>query len=157
MKLYIKQHVFTWGDRFSIYDEAGNEKYFVEGEVFTLGKKLHLMDLVGNELAFIYQKLFSFLPRYYINRNGHDLAEVVKHFTFFSQEYSVEGLGWSVTGDFFAHDYQIAGGGSLIASVYKEWFTWGDAYAIEINPGIDEIAVLAVVLIIDAVISDSNN
>ena len=25
MKYYIKQHVFTFGDRFSIYDENGNE------------------------------------------------------------------------------------------------------------------------------------
>lgn len=29
MNLYIKQHIFTWGDQFSIYDEAGNEKYRV--------------------------------------------------------------------------------------------------------------------------------
>ena len=53
MNLYIKQHIFTWGDRFSVYDEAGNEKYQVEGEIFTWGKKLHLCDMQGRELAFI--------------------------------------------------------------------------------------------------------
>ena len=42
MNLYIKQHIFTWGDKFSVYDEAGNVKYNVEGEIFTWGKKLHL-------------------------------------------------------------------------------------------------------------------
>ena len=53
MKLYIKQRIFTWGDKFSIYDEAGNEKYYVEGEILTFGKKLHLYDLQGRELAYI--------------------------------------------------------------------------------------------------------
>ena len=42
MKLYIKQRIFTWGDKFSIYDENGNEKYYVEGEILTFGKKLDL-------------------------------------------------------------------------------------------------------------------
>ena len=42
MKLYIKQKVFSRGDKFRIYDENENDKYYVEGEVLTLGKKLHL-------------------------------------------------------------------------------------------------------------------
>lgn len=93
MKLYIKQKVFSWGAKFRIYDEYENDKYAVEGEVFTLGKKLHLYAMDGNELAYIHQKVLSFLPKYYINRNGQDIAEVIKEFTFFRQEYSVDGLG----------------------------------------------------------------
>ena len=31
MKLCIKQRVFSWGDKFDIYDEQGNVKYFVKG------------------------------------------------------------------------------------------------------------------------------
>lgn len=37
MNLYMKQRIFSWGDKFSIYDAAGNECYYVEGEVFTFG------------------------------------------------------------------------------------------------------------------------
>ncbi len=157
MKLYIKQHIFSWGDRFSIYDESGAEVYHVKGEIFSLGKKLHLYDRSGNEIAYISQKLFSFLPRYYIHINGREIAEVVKNISFFRPEYTVKGLAWNVRGDFFAHEYEVTGGGIQVASVHKEWFTWGDAYAIDITPGIDEIAALAVVLVIDAVISDSRN
>ena len=93
MNLYMKQRVFSWGDKFSIYDAQGNERYHVEGEIFTLGKKLHLYDLLGNELTFIQQKVMAFLPKYYIFRNGAQIAEVVKEFTFFKQEYTVNGLG----------------------------------------------------------------
>ena len=54
MKLYIKQKVFSWGDKFRIYDEYENDKYYVEGEVFTFGKKLHLYSKLGNEIAYIH-------------------------------------------------------------------------------------------------------
>lgn len=152
MKLYIKQHVFTFGDKFSIYDEAGNEKYYVEGEIFTWGKKLHLYDLQGNELAFIEQEVLTFLPKYHISQNGTEIAEVVKEFTFFKREYSVNGLGWQVHGDFWDHEYEITDNGNVIAAVSKEWMTWGDSYEISFGFGADEVTALAVVLVIDACI-----
>ncbi len=152
MNLYIKQHIFTWGDKFSICDGAGNERYYVEGEIFSWGKKLHLYDLQGNELAFIEQELMTFLPKYHISRNGVEVAEVVKEFTFFKHEYSVNGLGWQVHGDFWDHEYEITNGGHAIASVSKEWMTWGDAYEIRFGEGVDEITALSVVLVIDACI-----
>ena len=30
MKLYIKQKVFSWGDKFTVKDETGRDKYFVQ-------------------------------------------------------------------------------------------------------------------------------
>ena len=152
MSLYIKQHIFSWGDQFSVYDESGNEKYFVEGEVFSFGKKLHLYDMQGRELVFIEQELLTFLPKYNISRNETTLAQVVKEFTFFKHEYSVNGLGWSVHGDFWDHEYEITENGRTIAAVSKEWMTWGDAYEIRFGAGVDEVDALAVVLVIDACI-----
>lgn len=152
MNLYIKQHIFTWGDKFSIYDEEGNEKYYVEGEIFTFGKKLHLYDLNGNELAYIEQKLLTFLPKYLIYRNGVQFAEVVKEFTIFHPEYTVNGPDWTVHGDFFDHDYDIVDGERTVASVSKEWFTLGDAYEISFGLDVDEVDALSVVLVIDACI-----
>lgn len=150
MNLYLKQKVFSWGDRFTVYDEAGNEYYAVQGEVFSWGKKLHLFDLAGIECAFIRQKLWSFLPRYYISRGEADVAEVIREFTFFRPEYTVKGFGWRVTGDFFAHEYEINDGVRTVVTVSKQWMTWGDTYEIRIAPEVDEINALAVVLVIDA-------
>ena len=157
MDLYMKQKVFSWGDKFSIYDEAGNEVYYVEGEVFSFGKKLRLYDMAGNELAYIEQKVLSWLPKYYIKVNGETIAEVVKEFTFFKQEYTVNGLGWKVHGDFFDHTYDISESDTLVAGVEKEWFTWGDAYRIRIAPSKDTVAALSVVLVVDACIEAENN
>lgn len=153
MNLYMEQRLFSWNDRFSIYDAAGKVVYTVEGEVFSFGKKLHIYDLSGREVAFVEQKLFSFLPKYYIYRPGFaETAEVVREFSFFRQEYSVHPMGWTVRGDFFNHEYQVWAGGLPAATVTKDWFRWGDAYEIQIGVGADPILALAVVLVIDACI-----
>lgn len=157
MKLFIKQHVFSWGDRFTIYDEQGNDKFYARGEVFTFGKKLHILDLNGNELAYIEQKVFSFLPKYYIYRNVFQVAEVIKEFSFFRQSYTINGLDWEVDGDFFAHEYEISTRDEGTVSVSKEWFTFGDAYEIDIDDRIDAVDALAAVLVIDACITNNDS
>lgn len=156
MKLYMKQKVFSWKDKFSIYDESGNMAYRVEGEIFTIGKKLNLFDKDNSQKAHIHQKVLSFLPRFFIEINGEDVAEVVKHFTLFNQKFSVTGYDWQVDGDFLAHEYEIYRNDYTIATISKEWFTLGDAYSINITEGIDPVCVISVVLIIDAILAQSN-
>lgn len=156
MNLYLKQKVFSWGDKFTVYDENGNDKFYVKGEVFSIGKKLHVYDLNDNELCYIHQKAFSFLLRFFISKNGIDIAEIVKKFTLLRQVYLIEGFNWTVEGDFFAHDYVINSPSGTVAQISKQWFSWGDTYEINIAPGFDEIDVLAVVLIIDACLALSS-
>ena len=38
MKLYLKQKVFSWRDRFCAKDENASDRYFVEGEIFYAGQ-----------------------------------------------------------------------------------------------------------------------
>lgn len=153
MKLYIKQKVFSWGAKFTVKDEAGNDRYFVQGEVFSWGRKLHVTDSNGKEVAFIQQKVFSFLPRYFVYVNGEEIAEIVKEFSFFRPKYKIEGLGWDISGDFWSHNYMISRNGNPIVSIQKEWMTWGDSYELDIADSRDEIVALAVVLTIDCVMA----
>lgn len=151
MKLYMKQKVFSWRDRFYIKDENEEDRYYVEGELFSWGKKLHVYDMSGAKVAFIEQKVWSFLPKFYVYTDGEMIAEIVKEFTFFKPRYSISGLDWDVSGDFWSHEYEILERNSLVVSIHKEWFTWGDAYVIDIEEGRNEVHALAVVLAIDAV------
>lgn len=157
MRLYIKQKVFTWGDKFTVWDEFGNDKYYVEGEIFTWGKKLHVYDTAGNEVAFIKQEVFSLLPRYYVFCADEQVAEIKKEFSFLFPRYSIEGLGWEIEGSFMAHDYEITRNGCPIVSISKEWMTWGDSYELDIANPADEIVALAVVLTIDCVTASNSN
>ena len=157
MKLYIKEKVFSWGDKFTVKDEYGRDKYFVEGEVFSWGKKLHVYDIHHREVAFIQQELFTFLPRYTVYSGGRQIAQVKKEFTFLFPKYSIEGLGWEIDGSLWEHNYQITRGGYPIVSIQKEWMTWGDSYELDIRNPADEIVALAVVLTIDCVVEQQSN
>ena len=151
MKLYIKQKVFSWSDKFTVKDEMGNDRYLVEGEIFSFGKKLHVYDLQGREVAFIKQELWSWMPTYYVFCGDRQVAQIKKEWTFFFPKYTIEGLGWEINGSFMAHDYEITQNGSPIVSIRKEWMTWGDSYELNISNPRDEIVALAVVLTIDCV------
>ena len=150
MKLYLKQKLFSFRDKFFVYDEWGKEKYSVEGEFFSFGKRLHVRDVNGNEIAFIKQRALSFSPRYKIFVGQNEVAEVLKHFTFFKPHYSVIGTNWEVRGDFFNHEYAVFDNNLPVATVRKEWMSWADTYSIEIAPYADELTALCVVLVIDA-------
>ena len=52
MQLLIKQRVFSWSDTYDIYDEQGNQKYFVKNEFISLGHRLHVYDAAHNRKTF---------------------------------------------------------------------------------------------------------
>ena len=151
MKLYIKEKVFSWGDRFTVKDVYGNDRYTVQGKVLSLGKKLHVFDNDGREVAFIKQELLSLLPKFYVYCNDRQVAEIRKEFTFLKPRYTISGLGWEINGNFWEHDYEVTQGGETIVRIRKEWMTWGDTYELDIADPDDEIIALAVVLTIDCV------
>ena len=157
MKLYIKQKVFSWNDRFTVLDEFGRDRYFVEGEIFSWGKKIHVYDVDGREAAFIQQEIWSFLPRYNVSIDGRHVAEIKQEFRFLFPKYRIEGLNWDIDGSFMAHDYEITRNGQPIVTIQKEWMTWGDSYQVDIKDPRDEIIALAVVLTIDCVLAANND
>ena len=150
MKLMIKQRVFSWGDKYDIYDEMGIAKYFVKGDVFSLGHQLHVFDSSGNEIGQIHQKLFRFMPTFEIVINGNVCGRIHKKFTFFSEDYDVDYNGWYVEGDFLGWEYSVYECGRPIVRISKELFTWGDTYVIDIDNTDDEIMGLMLVIAIDA-------
>lgn len=157
MKLYIKQKVFSFKDKFSVYDERGEVKYTAEGEIFTLGKKLHIKDTSDREVIFIRQRLLTFLPKYEISVNSAEPVEIVKNFTIFKHSYTIPQWDVTISGDFFAHEYEVMRNCEKIAHLSKEWFTWGDTYAIEIADPRDELMALASILVVDCCMEVQRN
>jgi uncharacterized protein YxjI len=157
MKLYLKQKVFSWKDKSTIKDENGDDKYFVEGKVLSIGKKLTVFDTNQNEVAFIRQKVATIMPKFFVEINGEQVAQIVKKFTLLKPKYVVEDPGWSIQGNFSAHDYSINDGEKEIAVIHKKWMTWGDTFEIDIADEKDEIIILGVVLAIDAVMDDAES
>lgn len=155
MKLCIKQKVFSWKNRFTVFDEDGNERYFVEGELFSFGHKLHVFDTSAQEMIYIEQRLFTFLPKYDIYLYGQYLCQIVKEFSFFRPKYTIENKRWSIEGDYWAHEYQVCQDGKPIADISKQWFTFGDCYCLDIVEEAYEQTALALVLAIDCCMADA--
>lgn len=157
MKLYFKQKIFTFKQKTDIFDEFGNIMFRAEGEIFSLGRRMHVYDNMNNEVAFVQQRLLHLMPRFSVYINGQYIADVVREFTLFRNNYRIEGLNWHIDGDFLAHDYRITYGGRYIASIHKHWMTWGDSFEIDIAYEQDTVMALAVIIAIDCVIDQSQN
>ena len=149
MKLYIKEKVFSWTDKFTIKDEYGEDRYTAQGELISLGKKLHVYDRFGEEVITIRQKVVSLLPRYTIYVRGRELGQLVKKISFLRPKYVLEGPHWEITGNFMALDFTVTQADRQIFSICREWMTWGDSYCVDIPDPSLELQALAVVLAID--------
>lgn len=153
MRYLMKQKLLSWGDDFTIHDEAGNDAFFVDGKMFTLGDRLSFQDMRGNELAFIKQKLLAWGKTYEIHRSGV-LAAVVKKelFTLFKCRFTVDVPGpddLEAVGDFLDHEYEFSRGGRTVASVSKKWFSLRDTYGIDVDDDEDPVLVLASAVVVD--------
>jgi uncharacterized protein YxjI len=153
MRYVMRQKLLSWGDKFTIQNDSGEDVYFVDGKAFSLGARLSFLDRKGNELAFIKQKLLSWGPTYEIYGRGELRAVVKKElFTFFQCTFSVDVPGpddLEAKGDFLDHEYTFTRGESVVATASKQWFAWADTYGVEVAEGEDDVLILASVVVID--------
>ena len=158
MNAYIKQRVFSWGQKLDIYDEAGNVIYYCQGEIFTIGRKLHVYNSLGEELIYIKQKVLSFMPRYEIYIRGVYAASLIKKFTVFTHDFRFENLDWRIDGDFWAHNYCVKDPNEeTMMTISKQWLTWGDTYCVNINDRVDPLICIAASLVIDCACHEGND
>ncbi len=158
MRYVVKQRVFSFGDNFTIKDEAGNDCFVVKGKVFTFGDKLSMYDMYGQELVYIEQRLFRFLPEYSIYYRGQLYATVKKEFTFFKPKFNIQSYvgNYTIQGEFFNLDFSIFKEGRHVATVSKKWLSWGDTYSVDIAEDEDHAFILALVIVIDQVLHDDS-
>lgn len=157
MQLFIKQQVFTLAPKFTVKDEAGNDRYFVQGQFLSMRSQMQVFNAAGQEVAQLYRRLFTFFARYILEIGGVQAAEIVKEITFFKPRYFIEGTDLRVEGDFFAHEYTLFYRDVPIMHLSKEWFTWGDSYMLDIYDERYELLALGVVLAIDCVNASQRN
>jgi uncharacterized protein YxjI len=156
----MRQKLLSLADNFTIKNEQEQDVFLVKGKVFSFGDKLSFQDLAGNELVFIDQRLLNWSPTYELWK-GDELLAVVKRelFSFIHHRFTVDVPGpndLEAEGDFLDHEYTISRGGSVVATVSKRWFSWADTYGIEIADGEDDVLVLATAVVVDMVCHDHN-
>jgi uncharacterized protein YxjI len=149
----MRQKLLSWGNDFTIKDEAGNDAFFVDGKALSFGNKLSFQDMSGNELVYIEQRLLNWSPTYELWRGDKMLAEVKRElFSFIHHRFTVDVPGpddLEAEGDFLDHEYTLTRGDRAVATVSKKWFSWVDTYGIDILDGEDAVLILATAVVID--------
>ena len=155
MKFRLRQKLLSFGNDFTIQDEAGEDRFFVDGAAFSFGDKLSFQDMAGTELCRIEQKVLSLKTTYRILRGEEVVATVVKKpFTFFKDVFEVEDAApgdLDAAGDFLNHDYAFTRDGRPVGRVSKQFFALADTYGVDVADGEDPVLLLAITVVIDQV------
>lgn len=150
MKLLFKQRFFSWFDSYDIYDENGKIVFTVKGEL-AWGHLLRIYNENNQEIGMIKEQVFTFLPRFKLFINNNYIGQIKREFTFFKPRFVIDYNGWKVNGNFIQWDYEIVDkNGKNVATISRQLWNFTDTYAIDIIDPKDTLAVLMVVLAIDA-------
>lgn len=149
--LYIKQKVFSLGERFTVKDEHEEDKYYIKGSFLAIPKTFEIEDMNGHQVALITKKVFSFLPKFFVEAGGNEIMTIVKEFTFFRDRYRIDSSDIEISGDWWDKNFEVLNQGRKIAHVNEKWFTWGDTYDVHVIDEAYEHIVIAIVVAIDFV------
>lgn len=153
----MKQKVFSLGEKFTVKDHHDEDKYFIEGSFFKVPKTFTIKDANHQEVGVITKKIFSFLPKFYVEVHGKEVVTIHKEFSFFKARYRMDGEDIRVQGDWWDKHFDILARGTVVGHVNEKWFTWGDTYEIDIEDEAYEHTILSLVVAIDFVKQTEQN
>ncbi|MFC6039668.1 LURP-one-related/scramblase family protein [Paenisporosarcina macmurdoensis] len=153
-QLYIKQKVLSLSGKFTVKDEQENDVYYVEGSFMKIPKTFSIMNPARGEVALITKKMFSFLPKFFVEVNGQEVLTIKKELSFLKPRYTIDAAGIDVQGNWWEMSFQVLQHGEVVGQVSKEWFTWGDSYKVQILNEEMESIIIALVVAIDCVKAD---
>lgn len=155
----IRQNLIAIGDDFWIENAEGQRVFKVDGKVLRIRKTLVFEDARGTALCQIKERLLTIKDTMVIeDAHGRDLAVVKKALIApLRDRWDVkvkDGPDLDVQGDILDHEYTIKQGRKRVAEVSKRWLSLTDTYGVEIEPGQNDILILAVAIAIDMMAHD---
>jgi len=157
MRYVMRQKLWSWGNDFTIKDDAGTDRFYVDGKVITLRQEMVFEDMDRRPLATVRKRLLSFGNVYDIY-HGDQLFAVVRENWLplvryrFTVDVGDDGPGpgdLSITGDVWNHEYTFEEAGQAVAVVSKRWFSWTDTFGVDVADGADDVLVLACTAVVD--------
>ena len=157
----IRQNLISIGDDFWIENEEGKRVFKVDGKVLRIRKTLVLEDMNGKKLAQIQERLLTIKDTMVVeDADGKDIATIKKALIApFRDKWDVKvknGPDLDVQGNILDHEYTIKQGRDKVAEISKKWFRLTDTYGVEIDPGQNDILILAVAIAIDMMAHDED-
>jgi len=125
-RLVVDQKLWSLRERFTVDDEQGGAAYTVEGSLFKIPKQFSISDPSGRERARVWKKPVSWLPRFFVEVDGVQVATIAKQLTFWRPRYTIDGPGLTVTGDYWDMSFEIHRDGAVVGRVDKKWMAVRD-------------------------------
>ena len=142
------------GDDFWIENDHGQKVFKVSGKALRVRQTLKFEDANGREIYQIQERMMHIKDSMEVeDANGNRVAMVKKALISpIRDRFTVSLKGdpdLDVKGNIFDHEYTIGEGRDKVAEVSKKWFRIRDSYGVEIEPGQDDLLILAVAVCID--------
>ena len=150
----MRQKMISIGDDFWIENEQGQKAFKVDGKALRVRQTLIFEDAHGSELCKIQERMLRVKDSMEVeDAHGNQVAMVKKALISpIRDRFTVKiknGPDLEVKGNILDHEYTIGEGRDKVAEVSKKWFRLRDTYGVEIEPGQDDILILAVTVCID--------
>ena len=150
----MREKLVSFGNDFWIEDENRRRAFKVDGKMLRVRDTLFFEDVNGTELCKIQQRLVTIRDTMTIQGpKGETLATVKKALiTPLRDRWTVRvgsGPDLQVQGNILNFQYTIGAGGNKIAEVSKRWFRLADTYGVLVEPGQNDVVILAVTVAID--------
>ncbi len=150
----MREKLVSIGDDFWIENNRGEKVYKVDGKALRVRQTMIFEDRSGRELAKIQERMLRVKDSMEVeDPSGRQIAMVKKAMiTPVRDRWTVKikgGPDLEVQGNILDHEYTIGEGRDKVAEVSKKWFRVRDTYGVEIEPGQDDILILAVTSCID--------
>jgi uncharacterized protein YxjI len=150
----LRQKLVSFGDDFYIENEQGQKIYKVDGKALRVADTLVFRDMQGNKLCIIREKIARIKDTIEIESPTGGTMAVVKKamITPLRERWTVKignGPDLDVQGNFTDHEYSIRKDRDVIAEISKKWFRARDTYGVTIQPGQNDILILAVTVAVE--------
>jgi uncharacterized protein YxjI len=150
----MREKLISIGDDFWIENGEGHKVYKVNGKALRVRQTLIFEDAEGHELCKIQERMLRIKDTMEIEGpNGENLATVKKALiTPLRERFTAKisnGHDLDIQGNIVDHEYKIEVGRDKVAEVSKKWFRVRDTYGVEIEPGQNDILILAISVCVD--------
>jgi uncharacterized protein YxjI len=150
----MREKLVSFGNDFWIETQSGQRAFKVDGKMLRVRDTLFFEDVGGRELCKIQQRVVAVRDTMTVEGpNNENLATVKKALiTPLRDRWTVKvgnGPDLEVQGNILNHQYTIGEGRNSVAEVSKRWFRLADTYGVQIQPGQNDIVILAVTVVVD--------
>jgi uncharacterized protein YxjI len=150
----MRQRMIAIGNDFWIENQQGDRVFKVDGKALRIRNTLVFEDSQNQELCTIQERMLRLKDTMEIEgTNGERLALVKKALIAPLRDRWVVKIGdgpdLDVQGNILDYAYTIESERNKIAEVSKRWFRLTDVYGVEIEPGQNDVLILAVTVAID--------